>query len=116
MPAKKTSHSQIFGFKPRVKQRPRLGRKGRVFTPEQTLEFERAVRKAWTGPKFDGPVSITVTLDKDKFRVTVTEERGRKPSALRGDVDNYIKSILDGLNGAAYLDDRQVYKIVVTKK
>jgi Holliday junction resolvase RusA-like endonuclease len=61
-------------------------------------------------------VSITVTLDKDKFRVTVTEERGRKPSALRGDTDNYIKSIMDGLNGAAYVDDKQVYKITVTKK
>ena len=34
-----------------------------------------------------------------------------------GDVDNYTKSILDGLNGIAYQDDKQVHhlEVVLTK-
>jgi len=32
-----------------------------------------------------------------------------------GDVDNYCKSILDGLNGVAYEDDDQVVELLVKK-
>ena len=32
-----------------------------------------------------------------------------------GDVDNYSKSILDGLNGVAYEDDDQVVELQVRK-
>lgn len=32
-----------------------------------------------------------------------------------GDVDNYLKSALDGLNGIVWLDDRQVVKATVEK-
>lgn len=87
-----------------------------MFTPEQTLLFERQVREEWRGPKFFGPVSISVTLGKDHFFVTVTETKETVKPSLRGDIDNYIKSIMDGLNGAAYQDDRQVYKMTVTKR
>ncbi len=36
-------------------------------------------------------------------------------SKLRGDVDNYAKSILDGLNGVAFQDDKQVHILNVEK-
>jgi crossover junction endodeoxyribonuclease RusA len=108
-------HTQTFNFKPKVKQRPRLGRRGRVFTPIQTLEFERAVREAWEGPCADKPVDITISLYKHKLRVTVTESKDPTSSGLRGDIDNYAKSILDGLNGVAYVDDKLVKRLLVTK-
>lgn len=111
-----TRHTQTFKFKPRPKQRPRLGRKGRVFTPAETLEFERSIREAYTGPLFESAVGITISLNKDSFTVTVTEHATMEPSPLRGDIDNYVKSIMDGLNGVAYADDRQVRKLQVTKK
>lgn len=114
--AKNRKHHQTFWFKPKVKQRPRLGRRGRVFTPAQTLEFERQVREAYEGFCADKPVSITISLYKEKFTVTVTECGTLEPSPLRGDIDNYVKSILDGLNGVAYEDDRLVYKLQVTKR
>lgn len=114
--AKNRKHQQTFWFKPKVKQRPRLGRRGRVFTPAQTLEFERQVREAYEGFCAHKPVSITISLYKDKFTVTVTECDTIEPSPLRGDIDNYVKSILDGLNGVAYEDDRLVYKLQVTKR
>ena len=114
MPGKR--HTQTFKFPPRVKQRPRLGRRGRVFTPEQTLAFEKAVRDAYDGDCATNPVALTIALYKDRFTVTVTEYDTLKPSPLRGDIDNYAKAILDGLNGVAYTDDKLVYKLQVIKK
>ena len=34
----------------------------------------------------------------------------------RADIDNYIKSVLDGLNKVAYADDRYIYKIEAEKR
>lgn len=33
----------------------------------------------------------------------------------RRDIDNLIKSILDGMNGIAYKDDSQVYSVIAAK-
>jgi Holliday junction resolvase RusA-like endonuclease len=43
--------------------------------------------------------------------ITVKEE-----SKLRGDLDNYVKSLLDGLNGVAYEDDKQVVNLKAFKR
>lgn len=110
------SHKQTFKFKPKVKQRPRLGRRGRAYTPVATLQFEQAVKENWEGPCFEVPVSLTITLNKDSFVVTVKQHDTLGPSGLRGDIDNYAKAILDGLNGVAYVDDRLVQKLQVTKR
>lgn len=109
-------HTQTFRFRPKVKQRPRLGRRGRVFTPVQTLEFEKAVRDAYEGFCATKPCSVSISLHKDKFTVTITEDPTLEPSPLRGDIDNYAKAILDGLNKVAYDDDKLVYKLTVTKR
>ncbi len=37
------------------------------------------------------------------------------PSSMEGDVDNIVKPILDGMIGAAYLDDCHIEKVVVQK-
>ena len=33
----------------------------------------------------------------------------------RADIDNYIKSVLDGLNGVCWEDDRYIYSITAEK-
>ena len=101
--------------KPMAKQRPRVLRTGHTYTPKVTLDYEKKFKEAWDGPTFESPVSVDIVLYKDKVKVTITEEPEEKKSSLRGDVDNYAKSILDGLNGIAYLDDRQIVKLKVTK-
>jgi crossover junction endodeoxyribonuclease RusA len=113
----KRQHTMRAKFRPIVKGRPRLGRRGRVFTPASTLEFEKKVAESWTkskGPLFTGPLSVTIELGTDGFMVRVRSIT-HEASKLRGDVDNYAKSILDGLNGVAFEDDKQVYVLNVEK-
>jgi crossover junction endodeoxyribonuclease RusA len=111
----KMKHTVTIKTKPKVKQRPRMTRRGRAYTPKQTLEFESIIREAWNGPQFESFVSVDIVLYKDKIKITITEESPEKKSSLRGDIDNYAKAILDGLNKAAYLDDRQIVKLKVNK-
>lgn len=105
-----------YNFPPKVKQRPRMTRRGRVFTPKATLEFEQLVRDNWEYELIEGDISVTITLMKDGFEVTVEEYDDDTKSPLRGDIDNYAKSILDGLNGTAFTDDRHIRKLVVHKQ
>ena len=116
MPRKKRKHTITVEGPPKPKGRPRLGRRGRVFTPTTTLEAEARIADAWDGPRFDGPLSMEVVFNP-KF-TTVTVEMmpdGTEPSKLRGDIDNYLKLLMDGLNGIAYEDDKQVVHIEVRK-
>lgn len=78
------------------------------------MDFEARIAEAWDGPKFTGPVSVEIALRKDSIRITI-KELDVAPTPLRGDVDNYAKSILDGLNNVAYVDDKQVRELKVKK-
>jgi len=89
--------------RPMPKQRPRVGRYGNIYTPPQTKEYEKLV--GWVAKcngckPLNGPIAVKLHLFL----------RGRS-----GDVDNYCKSILDGLNGVAYEDDDQVVELLVKK-
>lgn len=53
----------------------------------------------------DGPVSVALTFHPK------TTKQGRA-SETRLDLDNVIKVTLDALNGVAWVDDRQVVKLV----
>jgi Holliday junction resolvase RusA-like endonuclease len=103
--------------KPRPKGRPRFSR-GRTYTPDTTIQFEQLVRAAWIesgGPTFEGPVEMDVTFYPDRIEVVVRELDPEQKSALRGDIDNYVKSLLDGLNKAAFDDDRRVLRLTARK-
>jgi len=111
-------HTIIIQGKPTPKGRPRLGRRGRVFTPVKTLEAEANVRGAWLmsdGPKFEGPVQIRVVFSGTETEVTVLDYDG-EVSKLRGDIDNYIKTLMDGLNEVAWADDKQVHYVEAWKQ
>ena len=93
-----------------------------VYTPEKSKQAERRINDQWTsngGPFFPKNVTVDVrifvTPDGTSVEVTPVEERQDSRPGLRGDVDNYAKTILDGLNGAAWEDDSQVVHLEVTK-
>tara|TARA_B100000902_G_C27226359_1_gene872398 strand:- start:318 stop:653 length:336 start_codon:yes stop_codon:yes gene_type:complete len=101
---------------PRAKQRPRFTRNGGVYTPAETKKAEDNIAELYDGPLFEGPVEVECVFDKEETTIIIRghdEER----SKLRGDLDNYIKLILDGLNkSGAWEDDKQVHSINGVKK
>jgi len=110
-------HKQIFNFRPKSKQRPRMTRSGRAYTPKETKEYESNIANAYSGVLFaEGPLHVTLIFDNDKTEITIRSMRPkRSPSKLRGDIDNYAKSVLDGLNGVAYTDDKQIVSLELRK-
>lgn len=100
--------------RPVPKGRPRMTRRGRVFTPEKTLQAESDIRALYKGPFFEGNIHVHVSMNTDATVVTVSSSDDT-PSKLRGDLDNYVKTVLDALNGVAFADDKQVHSIQAEK-
>lgn len=104
--------------RPKAKGRPRVTSKNGnmwAYTPKTTRDYEATVKEYYKGPKFDGPVSLTITLSAKRAVVTITP-LDCDTSPLRGDISNYVKGIEDALNGLAYDDDRQIHRLVGKKK
>mgnify|MGYP000914689305 CR=1 FL=1 len=73
-----------------------------TYTPPKTRAFERAVRL----------YAVDARLKKQKGELaTLLVFHTSGP----GDVDNFIKSVHDGLNGLAWEDDRQVQAVLAVK-
>lgn len=82
--------------RPVLKQRPRVGKNGKIYTPKKSRDYEEQV--AWAArPVFKEPYLGPVGLQIQVYL-----------SRPGGDLDNYVKTIQDGLNGIAWRDDRQV--------
>lgn len=83
--------------KPVPWQRVRRGRNGATYVPKETQEYEARVgwcAKAAGVRPIVGPVRLTMSF-------YVPDNRAR-------DGDNLQKSVMDGLKGIGYLDDKQV--------
>lgn len=107
-----------------AKQRARMTKKRRgrrqfAYTPEATRNFETGVAELFTtetgGITFGNqPVCVEIDIHREGFVVSITPaECSVRPVGIRGDIDNYVKSIFDGLNGVAWDDDRQVELVTV---
>lgn len=116
-----TYHFEIEG-KPFPKQRPRFVRAtGRAYTPKETVSFEQRVGEiageAIPSP-LTGPIVITIEAIFKPAKSWSQKKRDasmRKPHTQRPDLDNIGKAIMDGLNGVAFVDDSQVYQIILHK-
>ena len=120
-----TCHSKVTFTIPgpaQAKQRPRMNIKtGRIYTPGNTHKYEKLVRESYgDNPCFkDQFISIKILF---KFEVPKSYSKKKRDEALagnlrptKGDIDNYIKSVLDGLNKVAFLDDRYICNITAEK-
>ena len=102
-----------------TKGRPRLGRRRKAYTPDKTVQFEKAIAAAWAEQNPDmepltGPLYMRVIIGSEYVEIDLEElETPARPKYITGDVDNYVKSISDGLNTVAYLDDKQIHHMEV---
>jgi len=115
MPRRMT-HTVRIQTTPRAKGRPRMTRTGRTYTPQTTRDAEKIVREAWDGPHFDGPVDVVIAFAANEIKITVRAHKTEHKSRVRGDIDNLCKTVLDGLNGVAWDDDRQVVTLQASKE
>ena len=111
--------SQQLLWTPRAKQRPRtMYVKGqyRTYTPHETRAAEKALREQWVGDPIEGPMAVTFGLWDDHIEVITGQCPEPESNKLnRGDLDNYVKLIMDALNGKAWLDDRQIVAMSARK-
>jgi Holliday junction resolvase RusA-like endonuclease len=107
--------------KPFAKQRPRMCRTGRVFTPKETVSFEATVRdialQHFKEP-LTGPISITIKAFFEipkSWSMKKQQAHMNMPHIQRPDLDNCVKAISDGLNRTAFVDDGQIFEIKAVK-
>lgn len=107
------SYTFVAQGRPFPKERPR-SRKGMssVYTPPKTLKAEERIASQYAGPCFDGPVKVVIQLHPTHQEVHIVPlDPELKADTLHGDIDNYMKTTLDALNGVAWVDDRQVFEL-----
>lgn len=101
----------------------RLG-KMQSITPEKTVDYEDLVRWSYkaAGGEYYGRglfvVHITAVYEVPTSYLKNTREmalRGEIKPAVKPDIDNIVKSILDALNGVAYYDDSEVIGLTAEK-
>lgn len=104
------------------KERPRKGRTGHMYTPKRTQDFEKLVAEE-AKKYFKHPLGEFVHV-----AIVIYEQRPKSVDPVdellskyflhypkRGDLDNKVKAITDGMNGIAYHDDDQIAKITAIK-
>lgn len=91
----------------------------RAFTPEKYAAFKRTVsdlgaiamrRRAivLAGVPLHATVRFMLPIPATATRAERAEMLAGARRPVRGDIDNMAKSIFDGLNGIAYVDDKQI--------
>lgn len=98
-------------------------------TPPRYRQFKEdfgwEARLAHDGDPWDGDVLAGIAFAPDGIWATFAtiEDRGDgetfnlplyrgRPKGLRGDIDNYVKAVLDSSQGIVFVDDRQVVGLV----
>lgn len=112
-----SEYSFVVEGRPKPKARPRMSRKGMVYTPKETIIAEEAYVHALGNdcPVFEGPVEVEMTFCIDQTLVTI-KSIPESETKLRGDLDNYVKTCLDGCQRAGIIpNDRLVMRIEAEK-
>lgn len=99
--------------RPRVMVNRKTG-KPIVYTPRKTARFEArvsAIAQQHFPTPFKGAVSVKLRLlmPRPKRLMRVKDPEGEVPHVVRPDLDNLEKTVIDGLNGVAFVDDKQVF-------
>jgi len=114
--------------KPVGKGRPRFTRSGRAYTPKSTKDYEKAVKRAYMAKygdvePYEGDIPLMVyiiayfQIPKNDSKSTKEKKlKGEIPPTIKVDIDNICKIILDGAQGVAFHDDKQIVCIAAEKR
>lgn len=109
---------------PEPKRRPRFARRDRrvvTYTTRDDKRHENRIARAYITaagklPPTTGAITLTVEAI---FTHPKSWSRRKRETMLhktsRPDIDNLAKSVLDGLNGVAYVDDAQIIRLITGK-
>ena len=108
---------------PTAKGRPKLSRYG-TYTPIKTKEYEEYIKACfcqyYNGEPLEGSLEVSLTFRRriqksGSKTVKAAKRTGKLLPVVKPDLDNYIKAVLDALNGLAYKDDAQICFIQAAK-
>lgn len=113
----------IIDGEPHGKGRPRFTRAGHTFTDKKTRDYEKQIKneyKKQIGRKLEGNLKVEVKAfykiaKSDTKKVKDLKRENKIRPTKKPDIDNILKSILDGLNKIAYDDDAQVIEVIGSK-
>ena len=112
---------------PVAKSRPRFNRKtGRTWTPGKTMVYENKVSFAYKELYHDAiptgePIRVSIVAYFSPPKATSKKRLALMLANLihhvkRPDIDNVVKSVLDGLNKVAWKDDSQIWSLYGEKR
>lgn len=104
----------VYG-QPQGKARPRFTKSGHVYTPKATKDYESSIKQSYIAAAKgytcgDDALSISIMACMQR-----SKSNKRKHATTKPDIDNIVKAVLDGLNGVAFKDDKQVVSVNATK-
>lgn len=94
-----------------IKRRVKFTKSGHTYTDIKTLHDLDMVSESYDGVLYDCPIALHIVIYKQRPK----SRRGDVPFIQKPDIDNVIKCVMDGLNGIAFADDRQVTLVVAEK-
>ena len=113
-------YTQRFNINPVPASRPRVSRWS-TYYPKKYTKFKKDM-EALTSEIEITPSEKLVSVELE-FRIMMPKSFSKKKRqglnntycSNNSDIDNYIKAILDSLNGVFYIDDKQVVEIFARK-
>lgn len=104
----------------------RTGNFVQTYTPAKTRRYEDLIKsRAFDAMAGRPPVTCAVALEVVAFvGIPQSFSKAKRAAALAGDlkpvtkpdIDNYLKAVLDGMNGVVFRDDNQVTDTTVRKR
>ena len=101
--------------------------KNNAYTPKSSVDYEKMIKQdAWVAmcksqlKTTSQPVVVEIEaiypIAKSWSKKKTMEAKFDAIKPSKPDLDNVIKSILDGCNAVVYLDDQQVHTLIATKR
>ena len=118
----------VFNIEPQQQERPRATGRGkfiRMYDPPKTAKFKRELKQLARlemqgKDKFDSAISVTIRFFRKVQKSISKREHARRTKGhvrpiVKPDLDNYIKSTLDALNGVIWTDDATIVELNTSK-